>query len=206
VWVAQELLAARAAGAAERRQRAVLAACPPATAAAMPSAADFGAAAARAVKQVWSAEAQPAGHQPFELSQLFWYSVGSVNLVASKADDSGIFPWIQAAQAASASASEATASAAQAAAVAAAFPQLPGGQHSAGTASTAEAGEAAFSDDEAPDPGEAQLSGVPPKVEAPPNSFSSDGAASALAGLRQQTSQSHSMSFHVVLCICSDQQ
>ena len=52
VWIAQELLAARAAGAAERRQRAVLAATPPATAAAMPNAADVGAAAARAVKQV----------------------------------------------------------------------------------------------------------------------------------------------------------
>jgi hypothetical protein len=54
VWIAQELLAARAAGAAERRQRAVLAACPPVAAAGLPSAADAGAAAARAVKQVAS--------------------------------------------------------------------------------------------------------------------------------------------------------
>ena len=52
VWIAQELLAARAAGAAERRQRTVLAVTQPAVAAGMPSAADAGAAAARAVKQV----------------------------------------------------------------------------------------------------------------------------------------------------------
>ena len=94
---------------------------------------------------------------------------------------------MQAAQAASASATEATESAAQAAAVAAAFPQLSGGQQISGITSTSSPAEAAFSDDEeASEPAAAQLSGAPPNVEAPPNSFSSDGAASALAGLLQQ--------------------
>ena len=54
IWVAQDLLATRAAGAAERRQRAMLAVAPPAAATGMPSAQEAGAIAARAVKQVRS--------------------------------------------------------------------------------------------------------------------------------------------------------
>jgi len=51
IWVAQDLLATRAAGAAERRQRALLATMPPAMAAELPSPQEAGAIAARAVKQ-----------------------------------------------------------------------------------------------------------------------------------------------------------
>lgn len=52
VWIAQDLLAARAAGAAERRQKALLAAAPPTVAERMPSPHEAGAIAARFVKQV----------------------------------------------------------------------------------------------------------------------------------------------------------
>ncbi len=59
IWVAQDLLAGRAAGAAERRQRALAASAPPGAAAVMPSAQEAGALAARAVKQARSLFPKP---------------------------------------------------------------------------------------------------------------------------------------------------
>lgn len=56
IWVAQDLLATRAASAAERRQRALQAAAPPAVAARMMSPHEAGAHAARDVKQVCSSK------------------------------------------------------------------------------------------------------------------------------------------------------
>lgn len=98
------------------------------------------------------------------------------------------------AQAATESASEAAARAAQAAAIAAAFPSLPGAQLGGGGAlNLDELAEAAFSDEEGTllarevnTAGEAQQQpgARMPRVDAPANSFSSDGMASALAGAR----------------------
>lgn len=91
---------------------------------------------------------------------------------------------IQVAQAATETASEAAARAAQAAAIAAAFPLLPGGRHTS-SANADEPAEAAFSDEEGPLPAakqQQQPGAALPRVEVPANSFSSDGAASALAG------------------------